>query len=57
MKRFDHVRVLHWRAFQPGVFGGFSRQDDAREFDAMIGRLLYGVGWCALSPCHFAVFW
>ncbi len=48
--------MLHWRDFEPGVFGGFSRRDNAREFDAMIGRLLYGVGWCEPIHCPSAVF-
>jgi hypothetical protein len=45
VRRFDHVRVLQWRGFQPGAFGGYTRIDDAREFDGMIGRLLGGIGW------------
>ena len=48
MLSVEGVRILHWRTFQPGVFGGFANRNDTDTFDVTTFKILYGNGWCAI---------
>jgi len=42
---WDATRVLHWRNFEPGVFGGYESQADNAAFDRAYFQLTYYQGW------------
>lgn len=50
LRTYEGVRILHWRGFQPGAFGGFAQPSQTHAFDATMEEILGGNGWCVLNP-------
>ena len=53
LEPWEGTRVLHWRGFEPGAFGGYERREQNAAFDKVYFQLTYFQGWCDQSACHF----